>query len=77
MPKFVTVSPTHVPAKKEYAWNNLKTGGYAATDWLENVEGRRIRNVIGNDQSDRKCSLNCILREGQTDDRTEGASRRS
>lgn len=35
MPKFVTISPTHVPGKKEYAWHNFESGGYVAIGWLE------------------------------------------
>jgi hypothetical protein len=34
MPKFLTISPTHVAGKKEYAWNNFKKGGYVAIGWL-------------------------------------------
>ena len=34
MPKFLTVSPTHVARKKEYAWNSFKKGGYVAIGWL-------------------------------------------
>ena len=38
MPRFVTISPTHVPGKKEYAWKNFEAGGYAAIGWLENED---------------------------------------
>lgn len=34
MPKFLTISPTHVAGKKEYAWNNFKKGGYISIGWL-------------------------------------------
>ena len=30
----MTVSPTHVPGKKEYAWNQFCEGGYIAIGWL-------------------------------------------
>jgi hypothetical protein len=47
MPKFVTISPTHVPGKKEYAWNNFQSGGYAAIGWLEDEDltGKSIDEV--------------------------------
>ena len=47
MPKFVTISPTHVPGKKPYAWNNFKSGGYAAIGWLvnEDLTGKSIDQV--------------------------------
>jgi hypothetical protein len=35
MPQFLTVSPTHVAGKKEYAWNNFKKDGYVAIGWLD------------------------------------------
>lgn len=34
MPKFLTVSLTHVAGKKEYAWNKFKNGGYVLIGWL-------------------------------------------
>ena len=34
MSKFLTISPTHVAGKKEYAWNNFKKGGYVSIGWL-------------------------------------------
>ena len=48
MPKFATVSPTHVPGKKEYAWNNFRTGAYVAIGetWLhEDLSGKSMVEV--------------------------------
>ena len=47
MPKFVTISPTHVPGKKPHAWNNFESGGYAAIGWLEDEDltGKSIDQV--------------------------------
>ncbi len=33
MPKFLTISPTHVGMKKPYAWENFKNGNYVALGW--------------------------------------------
>ena len=30
MPKFATISPTHIPNKKKFAWENFKNGNYVA-----------------------------------------------
>lgn len=30
MAKFLTVSPTHIPGKKPYAWQNFLKGNYVA-----------------------------------------------
>jgi len=48
MPRFMTISPTHVPGKKEYAWNNFRSGGYVAIGWLPDVDltGKSIDEVI-------------------------------
>lgn len=48
MPKFLTVSPTHIPGKKPYAWQNFLRGGYAAIGWLPdvNLTGKTIETVI-------------------------------
>jgi hypothetical protein len=47
MPKFLTISPTHVPGKKEYAWNKFRTGEYVAIGWLEDEDltGKTIQEV--------------------------------
>jgi hypothetical protein len=34
MPQFVTISPTHIPVKKEYAWNKFRNDGYIAIGWM-------------------------------------------
>lgn len=38
MPKFTTISPTHIPGKKEYAWRNFLKGGYIAIGWIGDVD---------------------------------------
>jgi hypothetical protein len=35
MPKFTTISPTHIPGKKEYAWERFREGRYVAIGWLD------------------------------------------
>lgn len=35
MPRFITISPTHIPGKKKYAWNNFLKGGYISAGWLQ------------------------------------------
>lgn len=47
MPKFVTISPTHIPGKKKHAWNKFKSGGYIAIGWLqdEDVSGKSIDEI--------------------------------
>ena len=35
MPKFITISPSHVSGKKKYAWNNFLKGGYVSIGWLK------------------------------------------
>ncbi len=49
MPKFLTVSPTHVAGKKEYAWNNFKKGGYVSIGWLptEPTPKRGAAEIMG------------------------------
>lgn len=48
MPKFLTISPTHIPGMKEYAWKKFLSGGYVAIGWLtdDNLEGKSIDDVI-------------------------------
>lgn len=47
MSRFLTVSPTHVPGKKEYAWNNFLSGGYVAIGWLDlDLTGFPIDDVV-------------------------------
>lgn len=47
MPKFLTVSPTHIEGKKEFAWNEFKKGKYISIGWLEdeNLTGKNIKQV--------------------------------
>lgn len=61
MPKFLTISPTHVAGKKEYAWNNFKKDGYVAIGWIwhiditnysiEEVEDKIKKEKYGNEDS--------------------------
>ena len=37
MPQFTTISPTHVPGKKESAWRQFLEGGYVAIGWLRDA----------------------------------------
>lgn len=48
MPRFLTISPTHVPGKKEYAWNKFRLGGYVAIGWLWEFDltGKTIDEVV-------------------------------
>ena len=34
MPKFLTISPTHVPGKKSFAWNNFLKRKYVSIGWM-------------------------------------------
>jgi len=34
MPRFLTISPTHIPGRKEHAWNKCRDGGYVAIGWM-------------------------------------------
>lgn len=47
MPKFLTISPTHIEGKKEFAWNEFKKGKYIAIGWLEDEDltGKTIKQV--------------------------------
>jgi hypothetical protein len=38
MPKFTTISPTHIPGKKEYAWQRFREGRYVAIGWLNDTD---------------------------------------
>lgn len=48
MPKFLTISPTHVPGRKEYAWNEFRSGEYVAIGWLSDYDltGKSLEEVI-------------------------------
>src|SRR5262245_51660384 len=47
MPRFATISPTHISGKKEYAWQNFLRGNYAAIGWLQDVDltGKSIDEI--------------------------------
>jgi type I restriction and modification enzyme subunit R-like protein len=38
MPQFTTISPTHEPGKKEYAWQRFLKGGYVAIGWQHEID---------------------------------------
>lgn len=48
MPQFLTISPTHIAGKKEYAWNKFKSGGYIAIGWMpqEDLSGKHIDEIV-------------------------------
>jgi len=48
MPRFMTISPTHVPGKKQFAWNKFRSGGYVAIGWLSDYDltGKTIDEVV-------------------------------
>lgn len=48
MPRFLRISPTHIPGKKKYAWNNFRSGDYIAIGWLHDIDltGKSIDEVI-------------------------------
>lgn len=44
----MTISPTHVEGKKDYAWNKFLSGGYIALGWIEqhDLTGKSLDEVI-------------------------------
>jgi Holliday junction resolvase-like predicted endonuclease len=48
MPKFMTISPTHVPGRKGYAWNKFRDGNYVAIGWLHGYDltGKSLNEII-------------------------------
>ena len=47
MSKFLTVSPTHVPGKKPFAWNNFKKSNYVSIGWMDvDLTGWNIEKII-------------------------------
>lgn len=47
MPQFVTISPTHIPGKKEYAWSNFLSGGYIAVGWMHvDLTGKSVDEIV-------------------------------
>ena len=48
MPKFTTISPTHIPGMKEYAWERFRDGKYVAIGWLEenDLTGKSIEEIV-------------------------------
>ncbi|OGW51879.1 MAG: hypothetical protein A2Z50_00085 [Nitrospirae bacterium RBG_19FT_COMBO_42_15] len=47
MPKFLTISPTHVLGKKPFAWNNFYKGHYVAIGWMDiDLTGWDIEKII-------------------------------
>ncbi len=49
MPKFTTISPTHISGKKEEAWERFRDGHYVAIGWLDDpaidVTGKSIEEI--------------------------------
>lgn len=48
MPKFTTISPTHIEGKKRYAWERCQEGGYVAIGWLQRTDlsGKTVDQII-------------------------------
>jgi len=48
MPKFAIISPTHIPGKKEEAWENFKEGGYIAivSRIKEDLSNKSMEEII-------------------------------
>ena len=48
MTKFLTISPTGAPGKKEYAWNKFRLGNYVAIGWLHdyNLIKKSMEDII-------------------------------
>jgi len=48
MPRFMTISPTHIPGKKEYAWNQFRLGKYISIGGLGeyDLSGKSVDEVI-------------------------------
>jgi len=47
MPKFMTISPTHVPGMKEYAWKKFLAGSYIAIGWInQDLTGKTLEEII-------------------------------
>jgi hypothetical protein len=46
MPRFLTLSPTHIERKKQHAWENFRTGNYIAIGWMHvDLTGKSIDEV--------------------------------
>ena len=47
MPKFATISPTHISGKKEEAWKHFREGGYVAIGAFicEDLSGKTINEI--------------------------------
>lgn len=48
MPRFMTISPTHVSGKKEYAWRKFYAGRYIAIGWIKehDLTGKSLDEVV-------------------------------
>lgn len=48
MPKFLTISPTHILDKKPYAWEKFRDGNYVAIGWSElgDLTGLSVEKVV-------------------------------
>lgn len=47
MPKFTTISPTHIPGQKPRAWERFRDGHYVAIGWLDGIDltGKSITEI--------------------------------
>lgn len=47
MPKFITISPTHVAGQKPNAWERFRAGHYVAIGWLDDIDltGKSIDEI--------------------------------
>lgn len=46
MPRFLTISPTHIKGKRRYAWEQFRDGGYIAIGWMhEDLTGMNFEEV--------------------------------
>ncbi len=46
MPRFMTISPTHIPGMKESAWERFRDGGYVAIGWMHvDLTGKTIDQI--------------------------------
>jgi predicted Mrr-cat superfamily restriction endonuclease len=45
--QFTTISPTHVPGKKDFAWRNFLKGSYVAIGWLQSTDltGKSLEEI--------------------------------
>lgn len=49
MPKFTTISPTHINGMKPHTWGRFRDGGYVAIGWLydKDLTGKQLQEIFG------------------------------